>query len=240
VLKDYDAFQFHLIYQRVHNFCSVDMGAFYLDVIKDRLYTMQENSHARRSAQTAMYHVLEALVRWIAPILSFTAEEIWSQMPGERSESVLFETWYTGLPEERQGGPFTMDYWQRVLEVRDHVARELEALRNEGKIGSGLGAEVDIYTDGDLLDDLAVLEDELRFVLITSDARIHAAEGEPSEPQGEVNGTPLRIEVVPATAEKCQRCWHLREDVGANENHPELCGRCVSNVDGPGETRRFA
>jgi len=232
ILKDYEDYQFHLIYQRVHNFCSVDMGAFYLDVIKDRLYTTRKDSHARRSAQTAMYHVLEALVRWIAPILSFTADEIWGQMPGERSDSVLFETWYTGLPEEPQSAPFDAAFWKTVLKVREGVNRELEDKRTAGEIGANLDADVTIRANGSVLEKLNLLDDELRFLLITSGA-------EAVDRSGVADGEAVVIDAGKSGYAKCGRCWHRREDVGVSEGHPELCGRCVSNVEGPGETRRF-
>ncbi|MCA1798714.1 MAG: isoleucine--tRNA ligase [Xanthomonadaceae bacterium] len=223
VVAAYDAYEFHLIYQKVHNFCVVDLGSFYLDVIKDRQYTTQADSRARRSAQTAMYHVAEAMVRWLAPITSFTADEIWEYLPGERAGSVFAAGWYA-LPEPRDAGNID---WTAVLGLREQVARELEALRASGRIGSALDAELDLYCDGALYDNLHSLGDELRFVFITSYARLHRAEA-------------LRIEVAPSAHAKCARCWHRREDVGSDETHPELCARCITNVAGDGESRRFA
>jgi len=234
----YENFTFHQNYQRLHQFCAVDLGAFYLDVLKDRMYTTRTDSRARRSAQTAMMHILEALVRWMAPILSFTAEEIWRHMPGSRSESVLLETWHAIPADDRD--PLSSDgYWERVLAVRTEIARELEKLRVAGGIGSALEAEVDLYVNDEIRDLLAPLEDELRFVLITSAARMHRLD---SSPQAGVESTipGLRIAVTPSSHAKCERCWHRRADVGSTASHPGLCARCVENVDGPGENRRFA
>jgi isoleucyl-tRNA synthetase len=246
----YEAFEFHLIYQKLHQFCVIEMGSFYLDVLKDRMYTMPTDSRGRRSAQTAMYHILEALVRWLAPILSFTAEEVWGYMPGARSASVLLERWYDLAPlarDSREDAASGRDvaYWDKVLRVREAVKKELEKLRIAGGIGSGLDAEVDLYCDDDLLNELRKLGDEngdggeLRFVFITSCARLHPIAERPSEAaDGEVKG--LAIAVAPSARSKCVRCWHHREDVGANADHPQLCGRCVQNVAGSGEQRRYA
>ena len=237
----YEAFEFHLIYQKIHNFCSVDLGSFYLDVIKDRQYTTPQNSIARRSAQSAMYHALEAMTRWLAPILSFTAEEIWGHMPGERGESVFLETWYS-LPPLPEEATRDLAFWQQVTAVRDAVARELERLRVAGGIGSSLDAEVDLYCGREIHDLLHRLEDELRFVFITSYARIHPVE---TPPEDAIHFTlpsrdELWVAVAPSVHPKCVRCWHHREDVGSHPEHPELCGRCVENVLGDGERREFA
>jgi isoleucyl-tRNA synthetase len=242
IVGAYDDYQFHQIYQRLHNFCSVELGSFYLDVIKDRQYTTRSDSHARRSAQTALHHVAEALTRWMAPILSFTAEEIWELLPGKRSESVLFSTWYEGLRPLDPEAVFSAGDWDRILEIRTHVARAIEVARNEQGLGGSLNAEIDLYIEDDLL--AGVLErlgDELRFVLITSDARVIA--GHP--PGGTTlvtldDGRQLAIVVRASAHAKCVRCWHRRSDVGSHPEHPELCGRCVDNVIGPGEKRRFA
>jgi isoleucyl-tRNA synthetase len=236
----YRDYNFHLIYQRLHQFCVVEMGGFYLDILKDRLYTTRRDSVARRSAQTAMYHITEALVRWLAPILSFTAEEIWRHMPGERSDSVLLETWYEGWPAQ-QADPDGMDedYWQRVIRVRQEVSRELEALRVAGTIGSSLDAAVVIYAGDEYLAPLARLEDELRFVLITSEAAVRPLAERPAGlAEGEL--AQVCVAVSRSEHEKCVRCWHRRADVGSHPSHPELCGRCVANVDGDGEQRRYA
>jgi len=238
----YDKYEFHHVYQKVHNFCAVDMGSFYLDVIKDRIYTMRTDSVARRSAQTALYHVIEAMVRWFAPILSFTAEEIWSFIPGKRNESVFINEWYQ-FPE-LQKDPHGMDlgYWKTVMEVRDVVNKELERLRTSGEIGANLQADVELYCGREILDLLNRLEDELRFVFITSNATLYLAGDPPAEAQHFTLSTNDEVWVAVSASEheKCVRCWHYREDVGSHAEHPELCGRCIENVDGQGETRIYA
>jgi isoleucyl-tRNA synthetase len=242
VRRAYEDNQFHLIYQLLHNFSTVDMGAFYLDVIKDRQYTTGADSLARRSAQTAMYHIAEALVRWLAPVLSFTAEEIWRHLPGEgRAESVFLTTWYEGLfPLEE--GAMGVDFWDRVIAVREVVGKALEPLRASGGIGSALDAEVDLYCEGGLRESLSRLGDELRFVLITSGARVYPVEERPeSAVTHTVPGSgEVWVSAYRSAHAKCARCWHHREDVGSHAEHPRLCGRCVENVAGPGERRRFA
>lgn len=237
ILEAYDQFQFHLIYQKLHQFCVVDMGGFYLDILKDRMYTMPTNSRARRSAQTAMFHILESLVRWLSPVLSFTAEEIWRHMPGKRGESVFLETWYT--PPPFPDGAVDSAFWNDVIAVRQAVSRELEKLRVAGGIGSGLDAEVDIYCDSGRRDRLRRLGDELRFVFITSYVRVHPLE-EKSPDAMETEVKDLYVQVAPSAYPKCIRCWQHREDVGTNKEHPQICGRCVQNVTGPGEARSYA
>jgi isoleucyl-tRNA synthetase len=237
----YDSYEFHLIYQKLLRFCSIDMGSFYLDVIKDRQYTCQPDSLARRSAQTAIYHVVEAMSRWMAPVLSFTAEEVWQHMPGERSASVFLEGWYD-FPELYLG-ELDLGYWSEVMQVRDAVNRELEQLRNAGEIGANLQAEVNLYCGREIHDKLARLGDELRFVLITSTADIQLMAQQPPAEAAHYtleSGDELWVAVAASAQQKCGRCWHYREDVGSHADHPELCGRCVENVDGDGEERRFA
>jgi len=242
ILKAYDEYQFHLIYQKLHNFCSVEMGSFYLDIIKDRQYTTQPDSIARRSAQTAMYHIIEAMARWMAPILSFTAEEIWQEIPGQHGETIFLEDWYGDLAP--LPGSFELDagFWNEVLDIRTQVSRVLENLRNEGKIGSSLDAEVDLYCSEGLYHRLAKIGDELRFVLITSYARIHPLSERPDTAVDASLGSEESLAIVAraSTHGKCSRCWHHREDVGTHATHPELCGRCVDNVEGQGETREYA
>ena len=239
IIKAYRDYQFHLIYQKIHNFCVTDMGGFYLDILKDRLYTTQADSLVRRSAQTAMYHIVEALTRWLAPILSFTAEEIWEHIPGERGESVFLEAWYRDLFALSSVNGFDSDFWDQAIAVRAAVSKHLEEARKAGAIGSSLDAEVDLYCGEKLYQVLEKLEDELRFVLITSYARLHPVSELPDRAVAtEVPG--LSVVISPSDHNKCNRCWHHREDVGTNADHPELCGRCGENVSGPGETRRFA
>ncbi len=241
LIRAYDDFAFHIVYQKLHQYCSVDLGSFYLDVLKDRLYTTKPDSRARRSAQTAMYHILEGLVRWMAPILSFTAEEIWRCAPGVREDSVFYSTWHAfpatdALPDLAQP-----TFWGTVLSVREHVARELEKLRVYGGIGAGLDAEVDVYCDGALKKALSCLGDELRFVFITSEARVHSLSEAPADAaEVALSQGRLAIKVNPSAHGKCVRCWHHRPEVGAHPEHPQLCGRCVENVAGSGENRRFA
>ncbi|HSW53425.1 MAG TPA: class I tRNA ligase family protein, partial [Sulfuricaulis sp.] len=237
ILEAYEQFQFHVIYQKLHQFCVVDMGGFYIDILKDRMYTMPTNSRGRRSGQTAMFHILQALARWLAPVLSFTAEEIWRYMPGKRGESVFLETWHVlpVLPE----GAVDRAFWGEVISVRQAVARELEKLRVAGGIGSGLDAEVDIYCDASWQRRLQRLGDELRFVFITSYARVHPLSEKTADAvETEIKG--LAVKVAPSAFSKCIRCWHHREDVGTYKDHPQICGRCVQNVTGPGETRSYA
>ncbi|HET7176488.1 MAG TPA: isoleucine--tRNA ligase [Gammaproteobacteria bacterium] len=236
VLEAYRSYQFHLIYQKVYGFCVLDLSSFYLDVIKDREYTTRADSTARRSCQTAMYHVAEAMVRWLAPILSFTAEETWHYLPGKREASVFLATWHK-LPA---AGKVDMRRWQRVLAVREAVRKELEKLRVAGAIGSSLDAEVDLYCEPELMQALGSLGDELRFALLTSYARVHGDEPRPKDAVAGEEAAGLWLKVQASKHLKCVRCWHHREDVGADKKHPELCSRCVTNVDGPGETRRFA
>ena len=242
ILKAYDEYQFHLIYQKLHNFCSVEMGSFYLDIIKDRQYTTQPDSIARRSAQTAMYHIIEAMARWMAPILSFTAEEIWQEIPGQHGETIFLEDWYGDLAPLPGSFELNAGFWNEVLDIRTQVSRVLENLRNEGKIGSSLDAEVDLYCSEGLYHRLAKIGDELRFVLITSYARIHPLSERPDTAVDASLGSEESLAIVAraSTHGKCSRCWHHREDVGTHATHPELCGRCVDNVEGQGETREYA
>jgi isoleucyl-tRNA synthetase len=242
IRRAYDDSQFHLIYQMLHNFSTVEMGAFYLDVIKDRQYTTQADGLPRRSAQTAMYHIAEAFARWVAPVLSFTAEELWRSLPGAgRDSSVFLATWYEGLfPFE--DGETDVGFWERVVAVRDTVGKALEPLRVAGAIGSSLDAEVDLYCEPGLRRELARLGDELRFVLITSYARLYPVD---EKPETALTHTlpgvgELWVSAYRSPHPKCVRCWHHREDVGSHAEHPELCGRCVENVAGEGERRRFA
>ena len=243
LLTAYDRYEFHHIYQKIHNFCAVEMGSFYLDIIKDRQYTTRSDSIARRSAQTAIYHIVEAMTRWLAPILSFTAEETWKHLPGPHNESVLLNIWYTfpSLADDAVG--LGLNEWKMVMEVRDAVNKELEALRVAGGIGSGLAAEVVLSCGREIHDLLARLEDELRFVLITSAATIQLVVETP--PKEAVHYTlssndEIWVAVAASAHTKCVRCWHHREDVGKSAEHPELCGRCIDNIEGAGEVRRFA
>ncbi|MEY3219381.1 MAG: isoleucine-tRNA ligase [Pseudomonadota bacterium] len=225
VIEAYHNYEFHLIYQKVHHFCAVDLGSLYLDIVKDRQYTMNANNVARRSAQTAMFHIVQALTRWLAPILSFTSEEIW-QFISKETPSVFLSSWYDGLFPLDEHAEMNPVFWQSVFNLRETVSKELEKLRVSGQIGSSLDATVEIHVDQRLFEILSKLGEELRFVLIVSDVKLVLAEK-----------TEIRVSVSPH--QKCVRCWHHREDVGSNVEHPELCGRCVENIS-TGEQRRFA
>ena len=240
----YDAYEFHFIVQKLQTFCSEDLGGFYLDILKDRLYTSGADSRARRAAQNALFHLTHALTRWMAPILSFTGEEVWAQLAGE-DNSVFLHTWHAlpapcplpnPLPQAGEGamaGPTPtgeadlLDRWTRIRAVRAMVSKELETVRVAGGIGSSLQAEVTLHASPETQALLAPLGDDLRFVLITSQARVVAADTD-------------RVEVNPSAAKKCDRCWHYRDDVDAHPDHPGLCGRCVSNLFGEGEVRTHA
>ena len=232
LLGAYETYAFHRVYQELHNFCVVDMGGFYLDILKDRLYTTGADSHPRKSAQTAMYLISEAMVRWLAPVLSFTAEEIWHELPGERDATVFLSEFYE-LPADGA----TRVQWQPLIEMRDVVAKALEDLRDQGEIGSALEAAVTIYADGGLRAALESLGEELRFVFITSEAAVSPLA---EAPDHAVEGSGFKVTVGASPNEKCIRCWHRRADVGQIAAHPEICGRCVDNVEGSGEQRQFA
>ncbi|HXS26531.1 MAG TPA: isoleucine--tRNA ligase [Steroidobacteraceae bacterium] len=236
LIEAYRDYAFHLVYHKVHNFCIVDLSAFYLDVVRDRLYTTQPRSLARRSAQTALYHVAESMVRWLAPILSFTAEEIWRAVPGQRGESVFLATWH----ETPEVAAHDID-WPALLGLRSDVLRELEKLRDAGAIGAPLDAEVDVYCVPAERERFGALGEELRFFLITSAARMHRVSTPPAGavPAVDAAREGVWIAVKPTEAPKCARCWHRLPDVGSHPEHPQLCGRCVVNVAGSGERRRF-
>lgn len=237
----YENYQFHTVTQKLMNFCSVELGAFYLDVIKDRQYTAKADSNARRSCQTALYHIAEAMTRWFAPILSFTAQEIWDLLPevDNRSTYVFTNEWYTGFGEFTGEEAISNDEWQTILEVRDQVNRVIEAERKNNVIGASLQADVTLFADEGLYATLAKLSDELRFVLITSGATIaQLAEADESAKSSEIDG--LKVALKVAEGEKCDRCWHYSDTVGKHEEHKDLCSRCVTNVAGDGEVRQFA
>ena len=235
----YDEYQFHHVYHRLHNFCSGELGGFYLDIIKDRQYTTASDSLARRSAQTSLFHLAEALCRWIAPILSFTAEELWENIPGDRVDSVFLTEWYDALPVPETEGPLNADFWSEMMSVRQQVNKALELAREQGNLRGSLDAAVTLYAEAPLSDRLRSLGEELRFVLITSEVTVAEMSSAPADAV-EAEGMALRIQVEAAASEKCERCWHRRPDVGQHSAHPTLCGRCVTNIDGPGEVREFA
>jgi isoleucyl-tRNA synthetase len=230
----YGNYEFHLVAQKLQNFCSEDLGGFYLDILKDRLYTSPAASRARRSAQNALYHIAQSLTRLLAPILSFTAQEVWETLNGG-SASVFEQTWHEfALPRDADE---LRSRWTRLRLLRSDVLKQLEALRAAGEVGSSLAGEVDLYASGESRKFLESFDDELRFVFITSQARV-------------LNGGPtaavataipdVTLRVNPSPHQKCERCWHYRAEVGASGEHPGLCGRCVANLFGSGETRVHA
>jgi isoleucyl-tRNA synthetase len=220
------------------------MGSLFLDITKDRQYTMQANSVARRSAQSAAYLILHALVRWMTPILTFTAEELWQEMPhnaeDQKLEYAQLTTWSDKLFSMTDDELLTNEQWDKVFKVREAVSKQLETLRNEKLIGSSLDAAVTVFTSGETLDVLNKLGSELRFVLITSGAEVTEAT---TAPEGAIEAADLSdtwIVASKSTGEKCARCWHHQPDLGINPEHPELCGRCADNVAGDGEVRHYA
>ncbi|HEY2783029.1 MAG TPA: isoleucine--tRNA ligase [Steroidobacteraceae bacterium] len=236
VVTAYRNYEFHKIYQEIHNFCVVELGGFYLDIIKDRLYTTGTNSVPRRSAQTALNHLAQAMVRWLAPMLSFTSEEAWSHLPGKPNESVFLNLWHQFPPGAERVS--TID-WPAMIALKADVARELERLRSLGSLGSSMEADVTVFVPDSLAPQFEAMHDELRFLLITGDAKV-ANLGTLTATAVRATQEDLWIEVKPSQSPKCVRCYQLRPDVGSNPQHPEICARCVGNVEGPGEERRFA
>lgn len=226
IISAYQNYQFHDIYQILFNYCTVDLGGFYLDVIKDRQYTVAKNNLARRSAQTAIYHILEAMVRWLSPICSFTAEEIWQAMPKNRELSVFFGEFYDQLFDQLDN--FDEDFWQKMIMVRDQVNHNLEIARKENLIGSSLEVEIVINAPSEIFDLLSKLGDELRFLLLVSKVGLIRSEN-----------NKLIIQINKSNNQKCNRCWHLSESVGQNHHHPDLCSRCIENIGEIGEKRIY-
>ncbi len=239
VIESYNHYHFQPVLQKILHFCTIDLGGFYLDIVKDRQYTAKADGLPRRSAQTAMYHVIEALSRWLAPVISYTADEIWQYIPGQHSDSVFLENWYDGLFPLDENADINQDVWDKVIAVRAVVAKEIEQLRSAGTIGSSLNAEIEIYANDEYHQALNKLADELHFVFITSAARVQGLESAPGDASTtEIDG--ISLKVIASEHQKCVRCWHHKEDVGKHSEHPELCGRCVENVAGDGEVRRYA
>ncbi|UAA39991.1 isoleucine--tRNA ligase [Paraneptunicella aestuarii] len=239
IIKAYNDYDLINVTQKLMQFCSVEMGSFYLDVIKDRQYTAKTDSQARRSCQTALYHIAEALVRWMAPITSFTAHEIWQELPGERDEFVFTGEWYEGFGAAETQEGYDNRYWQQILLVKTEVNRALEQARRDKTIGSSLDAAVTVYASDDVRAQLAKLEDELRFVLLTSLADVQPLDAAPADAI-ETEMAEVKLVLTKAPGTKCARCWHHREDVGSNDKYEDLCLRCVDNVEGEGESRRYA
>lgn len=237
IMGHYARYEFSEVTQALHHFCVDDLGGFYLDIVKDRQYTLKPDSHARKSCQTALYWITDALVRWMAPILSFTAQEIWEAMPGERPHQFVFAVTEADLPEANGRAQVN---WQLIQSAKESVNQAIEAARNDGLVKGSLSAEVALYADGAVFDALTALGDEIRFVTITSEVDLYPLS---EAPDGAVTDSvcPQLAVVVKATeSEKCERCWHHRPDVGSVSAHPTLCTRCVDNVEGAGEERTFA
>ena len=229
ILAHYEVYEFHPVVAKLQIYCSEDLGSFYLDILKDRLYTTAPKSLARRSAQTALWQITQAMLRWMAPFLSFTAEEAWAVLgqagktPTATRESIFMDS-YVAMAEVDAK---LLAKWARIRELRDAVNKEIEVLRADGKLGSSLQAKVALTVGPDDHALLASLGEDLKFVFITSAMDLLA-------------GDALAIQVSPSTDTKCERCWHYRDDVGADAAHPTLCGRCTSNLYGAGETRTVA
>ena len=231
IIAAYSSYQFHTIYQKVHNFCSNEMGSLYLDITKDRQYTMGENSIGRRSSQTAMYHILEALTRWVAPILSFTADELWEYLPGERNESVMLNTWYDQLIPLPETEKLDLVSWEQIFKVREIVSKAIEEKRNAGLVKGGLTTEVIIKAGEQWYKPLQLVGEELKFILITSKVELII---------DDISNSAIEVQVVASAQKRCDRCWHQVNEVGRNAVHPELCDRCIDNIDGDGEERHYA
>lgn len=252
IIDAYEHFQFHTIYQKLQHFCISDLGGFYLDIIKDRQYTLQKNSVARRSTQTALFYIAEAMVRWLAPILSFTAEEIWRYLPGKREESVFLNEWYplvfSFVDDPLQAIYQQYDrqtYWNKLIQVRNEINKVIEKLRISGELGSSLEADVELYVqeDSELYKILSALKDELKFVLISSDAKVLTTAPPKQALFFTIKDEKLGIHIISTVGKKtkCARCWHRRSDVGKDPEHAEICLRCVENLPGgKGEQRIYA
>ncbi len=240
IIASYARYDFHEVVQRLMQFCSIEMGSFYLDIIKDRQYTARADGLARRSCQTALYYIAEALVRWMAPIMSFTADEIWNELPGKREKYVFTGEWFNGLFGLADDESMNDSFWAELLKVRGEVNKVIEQARADKRVGGSLEASVTLYADTALAEKLLSLETELRFVLLTSSVQVADYALAPEEAQQSDLVKGLKIALHKAEGEKCQRCWHYTTDVGQNAAWPEICGRCVTNVAGDGEQRKFA
>jgi len=233
----YHDMNFHAVCSALTNFCINDLGGFYLDIIKDRQYTTKADSQARHSAQTALYHIVQAFVRWMSPILSFTAQEAWPLIPEQSEKYVFTADWYD-IPVASTTNLITESEWQTLIQIKSAVNKHMEAARNEKLVGSNLSATVELWADEALKAILDKFGDELRFVLITSNVIVNAfdaTQGHESDLAG------LRVKISAAEGEKCARCWHVLPDVNTHSAHPGLCGRCIINLPtGQGEERKYA
>ena len=237
IKKAYEDMNFHIVTTALTNFCINDLGGFYLDIIKDRQYTTKADSQARHSAQTALYHLVQAFVRWMSPILSFTAQEAWPLIP-EQSEKYVFTAEWYDIPVASTANVISEAEWQTLIAVKSAVNKFIETARTAKTVGSNLSAKVELWANAELKAVLDKLSDELRFVLITSQVIVNAfdaAQGEASDLEG------LNVKVSAADGEKCVRCWHVLPDVNTHSAHPGLCGRCIINLPtGQGEERKYA
>ena len=237
IMGHYARYEFSEVTQALHHFCVDDLGGFYLDIVKDRQYTLKPDSHARKSCQTALYWITDALVRWMAPILSFTAQEIWEAMPGKRPHQFVFAAKEADLPEANGRAQVN---WRLIQSAKESVNQAIEAARNDGLVKGSLSAEVALYADGEVFDALTALGDEIRFVTITSEVDLSPLSEAPDGALTDSVCPQLAVVVKATESEKCERCWHHRPDVGSVSAHPTLCTRCVDNVEGAGEERTFA
>ncbi|MBX4132337.1 isoleucine--tRNA ligase [Frischella sp. Ac48] len=237
IIEAYENYDFHKVVQRIMQFCSIEMGSFYLDIIKDRQYTAKSDSVARHSCQTALYHIAQALVRWIAPVLSFTADEIWQYLPGDNANEFVFaDEWYSGLFSLADSEKMNSQYWNQILNIRSEVNKVLEQGRNDKVIGGSLEAAVTLYANDQLFSALESLQNELRFVLLTSQAQVKPLTEAPANSLAtEIDG--LKIVLTKAEGDKCPRCWHYTVN---NDPVTHLCQRCDINIHGIGEVRKFA
>jgi isoleucyl-tRNA synthetase len=234
IKQDYLNYNFHQAFQKIHNFCANDLGGFYLDILKDRLYTAKLDSDARRSSQIALFNILQALLRWISPILSFTAEEAWQSLETDTKSVHLLE-WFNEW-DDIGNLKFSNDQWEKILEIRSEVNKHIEEARNKEIIGSSLDAEIELFCSKEIKDLLDSFSNELRFIFITSEAKV----SELNEESGETNLEGMNIRVSKTTNQKCVRCWHSRPEVGSIKGHESICNRCHENVVGDGEIRIFA
>ena len=226
IKQDYMSYEFHLGMQKFVSFCSEDLGGFYLDILKDRLYTSNENSKVRRAAQSAIFHITHTLMRLMAPVLSFTADEIWQILMPQSDELVFMDTWYDIPAHELNARELLA--WEHIVHVRAIANKKIEELREKGLVGSSLQAEIDIYASGDIYQSLSTLHEDLKFAMITSHAKLHERQGD------------LHIDVRASEHKKCDRCWHYQEEVGSHHEHPTICNRCISNLFEKGEIRLHA
>jgi len=226
IKKDYASYEFHLGMQKFVSFCSEDLGGFYLDILKDRLYTSNENSKARRAAQSAIFHITHSLMRLMAPVLSFTADEIWQILMPQSDENIFMDEWYDLPPHDLNSRELLA--WEHIIHVRAIANKKIEELREKGLVGSSLQAEIDIFASGEIYESLETLHEDLKFSMITSRAKLHERQGD------------LHIDVRASEHKKCDRCWHYREEVGSHHEHPTICNRCISNLFEKGEVRSHA